>query len=81
MTGTVPLSSRRRGKTLRTRAAAADTPALRAGDDDLRFKLPKSFLSTLRRSSAAKNVLTLTPVAASGAAGRAITRRVELARK
>jgi hypothetical protein len=57
------------------------TPALRAGNNDLRFKLPNSFLSALRRSSAAKNVLTLTPVSSSGAAGPAVTRRVTLAKK
>lgn len=57
------------------------TPTLRAGNNDLRFKLPKSFLSALRRSSAAKNVLTLTPLAPSGATGQAVTRRVALTKK
>lgn len=57
------------------------TPTLRAGNNDLRLKLPKSLLSALRRSSATQNVLTLTPLSPSGAAGEAVTRRVSLAKK
>lgn len=57
------------------------TPTLRAGNNDLRFKLPRSLLSALRRSAATKNLLTLTPLSSSGAAGEAVTRRVSLARK
>lgn len=53
------------------------TPTVRMGNNDLRFPLPKSLLTALRRSSAAGNVLTLTPLASSGsAAGQAVTRRV-----
>jgi hypothetical protein len=54
------------------------TPAVRAGNNDLRFTIPKSLLPALRRSSAAAgNVLSLTPVSASGAAtGTAVTRTV-----
>lgn len=54
------------------------TPALRPGNNDLRFTLPKSALASLRRRlSAAGNVLTLTPVSSSGAAtGAAVTRTV-----
>jgi Family of unknown function (DUF6055) len=54
------------------------TPELRAGNNDLRFKLPKSLLSALRRSAATKNLLTLTPLSPSGAAGAPVTRRVTL---
>jgi hypothetical protein len=54
------------------------TPSLVPGNNDLRFVLPKSLLSTLkRRLAAGDNVLTLTPVSASGAtAGAAVTRTV-----
>jgi hypothetical protein len=50
-------------------------PSLRPGNNDLRFVLPKS----LRRTSAAGNVLTLTPVSSSGSAtGAAVTRTVSV---
>ena len=53
------------------------TPAVRMGNNDLRFALPKSLLSAIRRSTAAGNILTVTPVASSGTAtGQAVTRRV-----
>jgi hypothetical protein len=53
------------------------SPDVRAGNNDLRFTLPKSLLSSLRRSSAAGNVLTLTPLSTSGAVtGTAVTRDV-----
>jgi hypothetical protein len=56
------------------------SPAVRAGNNDLRFNLPKSLLSSLRRTSAAGNVLTLTPLSPSGAvAGTAVTRDVAVA--
>ena len=50
---------------------------LRAGNNDLRFTLPAILLQALRRSANVSNVLTLTPVAASGGAhGQTITRHV-----
>lgn len=49
---------------------------LRAGNNDLRFAVPKSMLSAIRRSSSAANLLTLTPVSLAGAAGPAVTRQV-----
>jgi hypothetical protein len=49
------------------------TVALRPGNNDLRFALPK--LATLR-SSSATNVLTLTPVATDGTTGGPLTRSV-----
>ena len=53
------------------------TPTLRAGNNDLRFTIPKSVLTSLRRSSAAGNVLVLTPLSPSGAVtGTAVTRAV-----
>jgi hypothetical protein len=55
------------------------SPAVRPGNNDLRFAIPKSLLTRLRRAAAAGNVLTLTPVSTSGAAtGRAVTRQVAL---
>jgi hypothetical protein len=54
--------------------------SLRGGNNDLRMKLPASLLRTLRRSAAAGNVLTLTPVSTSGAAtGTAVTRQIRVA--
>ena len=57
------------------------SPSIRAGNNDLRFRIPKSLLSSLRRSSAAgADTLSLTPVSPSGAAlGQPVTRRVVLA--
>ena len=53
------------------------TSTLRAGNNDVRLVVPKSLLSALRRSSAAGNTLSLTPVSTSGAAtGTAVTRSV-----
>jgi hypothetical protein len=54
------------------------TPSLRPGNNDLRFTLPKSLLSALkRRLAAGGNVLTLTPLSTSGAAtGQPVTRNV-----
>lgn len=58
---------------------ALGTGSLRAGNNDLRFVVPKSLFVTLRRSATASNVLTLTPTSASGAVtGQAVTRRVTL---
>lgn len=54
------------------------SPAVRAGNNDLRFTLPAALLTSLRRSSAA-NVLTLTPVSANGQqSGTAVTRTVSV---
>ena len=57
------------------------TVAIRGGNNDVRFKLPKTLLTALRRSAAAgANVLTLTPTSASGAVtGEAVTRTVQIA--
>ena len=56
------------------------SPTLRAGNNDLRFKVPKTLLTALRRSAAAGNVLILTPLSPSGAvAGEAVTRHVAVA--
>ncbi|MGH2972767.1 MAG: hypothetical protein ACRDLE_11710 [Gaiellaceae bacterium] len=41
--------------------------SLRAGNNDLRFSVPKSLLGSLRRSASATNLLTLTPMSPSGA--------------
>ena len=50
---------------------------LRAGNNDVRFAVPKSMLTSLRRSASASNLLTLTPLSPSGAAtGTAVTRHV-----
>jgi len=54
--------------------------ALRAGNNDVRFAVPKSMLTSIRRSASASNVLTLTPMSASGSvAGQAVTRKVAIA--
>jgi hypothetical protein len=51
--------------------------SLRAGNNDVRFAVPKSMLTSLRRSASAANVLTLTPMSASGnVVGQAVTRHV-----
>ncbi|MDQ1532850.1 MAG: hypothetical protein QOF28_611 [Actinomycetota bacterium] len=53
------------------------TQTLRAGNNDLRFTIPKDMLKTLRRSASAANLLTLTPASANGATvGTSVTRRV-----
>ncbi len=54
------------------------TVGLRAGNNDLRFAVPKSTLAALRRSAAAANVLTLTPISVSGASGMPVTRTVQI---
>jgi len=56
------------------------TFSIRGGNNDLRMKLPTNVLRALRRSAAAGNVLTLTPVSPNGAAtGTAVTREVHVA--
>ena len=57
---------------------ALGTASLRAGNNDVRWTLPKALLAGLRRSaSAGGNVLKLTPLSPSGSmAGAAVTRAV-----
>jgi len=53
------------------------SPTLRAGNNDLRFTVPKTLLTQLRRSSAVASLLTLTPTSVSGAAvGPTVSRQV-----
>jgi hypothetical protein len=55
------------------------TASIRAGNNDVRFKLPAGMLRALRRSAAAGNVLTLTPVSPNGTTiGQAVTRTVSV---
>ena len=59
---------------------ALGTASLRAGNNDLRFTLPKGTLSAVRRSASPSNVLTLTPTATSGAVtGTPVTRTISVA--
>jgi hypothetical protein len=51
------------------------TATLRAGDNDIRFRLPASLVSSLRRT-ASNNVLSLTSLSPSGTTGGTITRHV-----
>ena len=56
--------------------------SLRAGNNDVRFVVPKSMLTSLslRRSASAANILTLTPLSPTGATvGTAVTRHVVIA--
>lgn len=57
------------------------TATVRAGNNDVRWVVPRSLLDGLRRSAASgTNVLTLTPVSPSGAvSGSAVTRVVTIA--
>jgi hypothetical protein len=53
------------------------TYSLRAGNNDVRFLVPKGLLTSLRRSASASNLLTLTPMSPAGTvAGPAVTRHV-----
>jgi hypothetical protein len=55
------------------------TASIRAGNNDVRFKLPAGMLRALRRSAAAGNVLTLTPISPNGTTiGQAVTRTVSV---
>ena len=55
------------------------SPTVRAGNNDLRFTVPKTLLTQLRRSSSVSNLLTLTPESTSGAVmGTAVTREVAI---
>ena len=54
--------------------------SLRAGNNDVRFAVPKSMFTSLRRSASASNVLTLTPMSPVGSvAGAPVTRHVVIA--
>jgi hypothetical protein len=58
---------------------ALGTVNLRAGNNDVRFTVPKGTLATVRRSAGASNVLTLTPTSATGTAtGTAVTRTISV---
>jgi hypothetical protein len=55
------------------------TLPIRAGNNDLRFKLPSGMLHRLRRAAAAGNILTLTPVSPNGTTiGQAVTRSISV---
>ncbi len=55
------------------------TGSLRPGENDLRFTVPASALTALRRSADATSVLTLTPVSSDGTVtGKAVTRQVSI---
>jgi hypothetical protein len=55
------------------------TQTLRAGNNDLRFTIPKDMLKALRRSASTANLLTLTPTSANGVTvGTSVTRRVSV---
>jgi hypothetical protein len=59
---------------------ALGTVNLRAGNNDLRFNIPKGTLTAVRRSASLSNVLTLTPTATNGAAiGKPVTRTFQIA--
>jgi hypothetical protein len=54
--------------------------SLRAGNNDVRFAVPKGMLTSLRSSSSAANLLTLTPMSPAGTTpGTAVTRSVVIA--
>jgi hypothetical protein len=55
------------------------TLPVRAGNNDLRFKLPAGMLKALRRAASATNVLTLTPTSPNGSTvGQSVTRTVNV---
>jgi len=61
-------------------ATTLGTGTLRAGNNDLRFTVPKDMLASFRRAAANGNVLTLTPLSPSGtSAGLPVTRQVVIA--
>jgi hypothetical protein len=51
------------------------TSDLRAGNNDVRFVLPKALVAALRKTSS-RNVLSLTSLAPNGDSGQTITRHV-----
>jgi hypothetical protein len=55
------------------------TASIRAGNNDVRFKLPAGVLRAVRRSTAAGNILTLTPISPNGTTiGQAVTRTISM---
>jgi hypothetical protein len=55
------------------------TASIRAGNNDVRFRVPAGMLRTLRRSASAGRVLTLTPVSPNGTTiGQAVTRTISV---
>ncbi|MDP9262632.1 MAG: hypothetical protein M3O89_11765 [Actinomycetota bacterium] len=55
------------------------TASIRAGNNDVRFKLPAGMLRALRRSASAGRLLTLTPFSSNGTTmGQAVTRTVSV---
>jgi hypothetical protein len=53
------------------------SPTLRAGNNDVRFTVPKTLLTRVRRSASVASLLTLTPTSVSGAAvGTVVSRQV-----
>jgi hypothetical protein len=57
--------------------------ALRAGNNDVRFRLPLSAVKALRSTSAARassSILTLTSLSTAGAKGKTVTRRLAVTR-
>ncbi len=55
------------------------TASIRAGNNDVRFKLPAGMLRALRRSASAGRLLTLTPVSPNGTTiGQAVTRSISV---
>jgi hypothetical protein len=60
-------------------STALGTMPIRAGNNDVRIKLPNGMLRTLRRSATASNVLTLTPTSPNGTTiGQSVTRTVSV---
>jgi hypothetical protein len=60
-------------------AVSLGSSSLRPGNNDVRYTLPKSLVSALRRTAATSNVLTLTPVSTGGVSGAAVTRKISIA--
>jgi len=57
--------------------ASLGAPTLRAGNNDLRFTVPKTLLTRLRRSASLASLLTLTPKSVSGSVfGTMVSRQV-----
>jgi hypothetical protein len=55
------------------------TATLRAGNNDVRFTVPKGTLASVRRAAGPSNVLTLTPTATNGTAtGLPVTRTISI---
>jgi hypothetical protein len=55
------------------------TASIRAGNNDVRFKLPNGMLHRLRRAASAGNILTLTPISPNGTTiGQAVTRTISV---